>query len=342
MTQMNLVTSNGKCEVLIGGKTEDALFRYNKNKTVVLADENLLHFHAKKFSGFNVISIGSGEKAKSMDQAVLLYHKLLEMDVDRSWSLIGAGGGIATDLSGFVASTFLRGISFGFVSTTLLGQVDAAIGGKNGVNLDGYKNMIGVIRQPEFVYCDIDSLSTLPEREFLGGFAEIIKYGAIRDRMFFDYLDKNIERGIEKENLVLEKIIYESVKNKIEVVQADENETGERKTLNFGHTFAHAFEKLYKISHGEAVAIGMIMAARLSVKLGLLKATGAVKLENMINRCGLPVKFDFDPESLADAMKKDKKRAGEEISFILLEEIGKAVIKKIPVNNLKSMLYDLR
>jgi 3-dehydroquinate synthase len=342
MNQVNLVTSSGKCEVFIGGKIEEALIRFDKNKTVVMADENLLRFHSGQFSGFPVISVGSGEKAKSMDQAIRLYHMLLDMEVDRSWSLIGAGGGIATDLSGFVASTFLRGIPFTFVSTTLLGQVDAAIGGKNGVNLDGYKNMIGIIRQPEFVFCDINSLSTLPEREFLGGFAEIIKYGAIRDKKFFNYLDANLEKGIAKDREILENIIYQSVKNKVEVVQEDENDMGERKTLNFGHTFAHAFEKISKLPHGEAVAIGMILAARLSVNLGILDVLKADELEKLIKRTGLPVHYDYDPVSLMDAMKKDKKRTGGQISFILLEDIGKAIVKKIPVNDLNTILYDLR
>jgi 3-dehydroquinate synthase len=342
MIKVELVTSTGKSEVFIGGKIETVISRFEKRKTVVMADENLLRFHPSKFDGFPVISIGSGEVAKSMDQAILLYHKLLKMEVDRTWSLIGAGGGIATDLSGFVASTFLRGISFGFVSTTLLGQVDAAIGGKNGVNLDGYKNMVGLIRQPEFVFCDVESLSTLPDKDFVGGFAEIIKYGAIRDRKFLTYLDKHLEKGLSKDSRVLETMIYESVKNKIEVVRNDENELGERKTLNFGHTFAHAFEKLHKMSHGEAVALGMVLAARLSVNLGLLDALKADELANLIKRCGLPVHLEYDPDSLAEIMKKDKKRAGQEISFILLQDLGKALIKKIAVKDLKSILYDLR
>ncbi len=342
MKKLDLITSSGKSEIFIGGNIDGVLSRCDKSKTVVMADENFLRFHSAKFSGFPIISIGSGEKAKSMDQAVKLYHRLLEMEVDRSWSLIGAGGGIATDLSGFVASTFLRGISFGFISTTLLGQVDAAIGGKNGVNLDGYKNMVGIIRQPDFVFCDIESLATLPEREFLGGFAEIIKYGAIRDRKFFDYLENNIEAGISKDSSVLETMIFESVKNKIEVVRSDEKEIGERKTLNFGHTFAHAFEKLYKIPHGEAVAMGMLMAGRLSVNLGLLDIAKANKLENLVKRSGLPSQLEYETDSLAEAMKKDKKRTGGEISFILLEDLGKALIKKIPVLNLKPILNDLR
>jgi 3-dehydroquinate synthase len=342
MRKLDLITSSGKSEVFIGGDIHNVISRYDKAKTVVMTDENLLRLHPSKFAGFPVISVGSGEKAKSMEQAVKLYHRLLEMEADRSWSLIGAGGGIATDLSGFVGSTFLRGIKFGFVSTTLLGQVDAAIGGKNGVNLDGYKNMIGIIRQPEFVFCDIESLSTLPEREFLGGFAEIIKYGAIRDKKFFEFLNINIEKGLAKDEFILESIIHESIRNKIEVVQADENEIGERKTLNFGHTFAHGFEKLYKIPHGEAVALGMILAARLSVNLGLLDVFKCNELENLIKRTGLPVNLEFDVDLLADVMKKDKKRAGGEISFILLEDLGKAIIRKVQVNNLKPILHDLR
>ena len=342
MKQLNLVTSAGKSEIFICSDFNIPLSRFDKDKTVILADENYLRFHSRKFDGYPVISIGSGEGAKSMDQAVILYHKLLDMEVDRSWAIIGAGGGITTDISGFVASTFLRGISFGFVSTTLLGQVDAAVGGKNGVNLDGYKNMIGIIRQPDFVYCDVSSLTTLPEREFLGGFAEIIKYGAIRDNKFFKYLNEAIERGISKDIAVLETMIYESVRNKIEVVQADENEMGERKTLNFGHTFAHGFEKLYKIPHGEAVALGMILAARLSVNLGMIDNTRATELESLIKRSGLPVRMEFDPDALADAMKRDKKRTGGQISFILLEDLGKAKIKSIAVSDIKSILYDLR
>jgi len=341
MKKLDLITSAGKSEVFIVAGIDEALSRLNRDKTVVLADENVLKFHSAKFSGFQVISIGSGEMAKSMNQAIHLYQKLIEMEVDRSWFLLGVGGGIATDLSGFVASTFLRGIQFGFVSTTLLGQVDAAVGGKNGVNIDGYKNMVGVIRQPDFVYCDTDFLATLPEKEFLGGFAEIIKYGAIRDFNFFNYLNENIEKGVSRDKMVLETMIFESVKNKIEVVASDENETGERKTLNFGHTFAHGIEKLYKLPHGEAVALGMILASQLSVKLGMLEQEKCNELETLIARTGLALKYEYDPDLLADAMKKDKKRAGEEISFILLQDIGKAVIRKLPVNDIKSILYDL-
>jgi len=342
MKHLNLSTSSGKSELFIGGKLSDAIPSVDKSKTIVLADENLLRLQPQKFEGFKVISVGSGEQAKSMDQAIKLYHKLLELEADREWLLIGAGGGITTDLSGFVASTFLRGISFGFVSTTLLGQVDASVGGKNGVNLDGYKNMIGVIRQPKFVFCDIDSLTTLPEREFIGGFAEIIKCGAIRDKEFFGYLQNHIGEGLAKNTEVLETIICRSVKNKVEVVQSDENEIGERKTLNFGHTFAHAFEKLYHIPHGQAVAVGMVLASRLSVNLGILEPQKAGMLEELIKRAGLPVSYSFDADSIADAMKKDKKRSGEAINFVLLEDIGKAVMKKVPVIELKSMLHDLR
>jgi 3-dehydroquinate synthase len=341
MQNLKLTTSAGSTAISIGGGFT-LPGQFDPERTIVLADENYLKFHKDKFKGFQVISVGSGEGAKSMENAVKLYHRLLEAEVDRTWSVIGAGGGITTDLAGFVASTFMRGVRFGFVSTTLLGQVDAAIGGKNGVNLDGYKNMIGVIRQPDFVFCDTDSLSSLPDKEFLGGFAEIIKYGAIRDRSFYDFLEQYLEKGIARDTEILEKMIFESVRNKIEVVQADEHETGERKILNFGHTFAHAFEKLYKIPHGEAVASGMILAARLSANLKLIDDIKAESLVCLIKRSGISIYRNFEPYDLAEAMKKDKKRAGKEIKFVLLESIGKAVIKEIPVSDLKSVLYDLR
>ncbi|MCB9013230.1 MAG: 3-dehydroquinate synthase [Bacteroidales bacterium] len=342
MNTLELVSKGGASIIIIGGDSRKFLQGFDPARTLVLADENLLTYHRKKFDSFNIISIGAGEQAKSMTRAIELYHKLLELEVDRSWTLIGAGGGIATDLSGFIASTYLRGISFAFVSTTLLGQVDASIGGKNGVNLDGFKNMIGVINQPAQVFCDIDSLSSLPEREFLAGFAEIVKYGAIRDPEFFEYLERNIESGIKRDAKVLEYMISRSVKNKIEVVQADERELGERKTLNFGHTFAHGFEKLYKIPHGEAVSLGMVLAAKLSVKLGLLEAEKAERIEKLLIRCSLPVSFKWEVEVLAEAMKKDKKRSGGSISFILLKDIGKAVIHKLEVQTLKTVLHDLR
>jgi 3-dehydroquinate synthase len=342
MIQFDLTIRERTSKILVGGKLRDAASFFPGKKVIFLADENVIHFHRNSFPDLPIIPIGSGENVKSLEQVIKLYHVLLKLEVDRNSTIIGVGGGVTTDVTGFVASTFLRGLPFGFVATTLLGQVDAAIGGKNGVNLDRFKNMVGLIRQPEFVICDLETLSTLNKKEFIAGFAEVIKYGAIRHPSLFSYLEDKIEEGTNMNMEVMEKLVAESVRSKIEVVKNDEEEHGERKTLNFGHTFAHAFEKLYKISHGEAVAIGMVLAAQMSVNLRILQYSKAEQLQALIKRSGLPISLDFDVDAVSNAMKKDKKRAGGEIRFILLEDIGKAVIKSINLNDIKSILYDLR
>lgn len=341
MKQIILSAPTGKSLIQIGGELSDAAGPLLAKRTVFLVDENVYNYYSPNFNGQPVIKINSGESSKSMEYSTHIFRELLNMEVDRSWSVIGVGGGITTDLTGFVASTFLRGLPFGFISTTLLGQVDAAIGGKNGINLDGYKNMIGIIKQPVFVFCDIYSLGTLPESEFLGGFSEIIKYGAIRDSRFFEFLEKEIENGTGRDGRTLETIVFESVRNKVEVVTRDEKEEGERKTLNFGHTFAHAIEKLYKIPHGQAVAMGMTLAGRLSVNLGLLAQKELDRLENLIYRSKLSGLPPMDADLLIDTMKMDKKRRGDEISLILLENIGRAVIREIKIKSIKSIVHDL-
>ncbi len=341
MPTVKLKTGAGVSEILIPGKISDLTKFCDPGSTILLVDENIRKLHGDKFEGFRIISSGSGEKDKTLENAARIYGEMIKTEADRSWTIVGIGGGITTDLTGFVASTFLRGLRFGFVSTTLLGQVDAAIGGKNGVNYEGYKNMIGVIRQPDFVLCDTDLLATLPRREFTGGFAEIIKCAAIRRADLFPYLQENIAEALAGRADILNKLIYESVITKIEVVESDETEQGDRKLLNFGHTFGHALEKLYRVSHGEAVAIGMVMAGRLSVKLGMISSVKTDSLEELITAAGLPVKMDVDPSAIAEVMHSDKKRRGNMLQFILLEDIGKAVIKSIPVKDLNSIMHDL-
>jgi 3-dehydroquinate synthase len=341
MKQLRLVLGERSSEIIVGGSLRNADSLFTGRHTVILADENVIRYHRGSFPDLPLISIGSGERAKSLENTISIYRELMKLELDRSSAIIGIGGGITTDISGFIASTYLRGIPFGFVATTLLSQVDAAIGGKNGVNLDGYKNMIGLIRQPDFVICDLETLSTLDQKEFIEGFSEIIKYGAIRHPELFSYLEEKIEEGINKNPDVLQQLVAESVQCKIDVVSVDENETGVRKTLNFGHTFGHAFEKLYKVTHGEAVAVGMALAAKVSVNLGMLRPSGADRLLSLLRRSGLPDRIGFDADEVSDAMRKDKKRTGEKIQFILLEDIGHAVIKSIDLNETKSILHDL-
>jgi 3-dehydroquinate synthase len=342
MQKAELNTGAGKTEILIPGHLQDLRSYCNPENTILIADGNVRQLHGDKLKDFRVIDAGTGEGSKTLEKAGEIYGQLIELEVDRSSTLVGVGGGITTDLTGYIASTFLRGLRFGFAATTLLGQVDAAIGGKNGLNYKGYKNMIGVIRQPEFVLCDTDLLRTLPEREFRGGFAEIIKYAAIRRADLYPYLQEHLADALQFDMDVLTYLIRESILTKIDIVESDETEQGNRKLLNFGHTFGHALEKLYHIGHGEAVAIGMIIACRLSVNLGMISADKTKGLEKMIVSAGLPVDMDWDPDEMASAMRTDKKRRGGGLQFILLEDIGRAVVKNIPVQELNRLMHDLR
>jgi len=344
MSLIKLNTRAGHTGIHIPGSLQnlaDFLPAGSLNKTVILADENVLKFHSEKIESFPIIAVKEGEDSKSLSAYSEIFQLLLDLNVDRSCYLVGVGGGITTDLAGFVASTYFRGISFGFVSTTLLGQVDAAIGGKNGINFKGYKNLIGVINQPDFVVCDIGSLKTLAKQEFIGGFSEIIKYAFIRRPDLYAYMVENLQAAVKFDENVLQYLVNESVATKVDIVSGDEFEKGDRKLLNFGHTFGHALEKIYGISHGEAVAIGMVLAARLSVNLRMVGPEIPTLLEDLLSAAGLPVSMEFDPGEMAEVMQKDKKRKGSGIDLILLEDIGKAVIREIEIKDLNSILNDL-
>jgi len=325
----------------VGEKLENLSQYIPSDNVVIITDENVSRYYLKKFPEFKVITIGTGEGVKTLDTAASIYQELLGSDSTRSTFLVGIGGGIVCDIAGFIASTFLRGINFGFVSSTLLSQVDASVGGKNGVNHKGYKNMIGVFNQPEFVICDNLLLKTLPKRELLSGFAEIVKHAAIEDAGYFDYLEENHEKALGLDPEVIEKIVYDSVIIKSNVVNRDEKEKGERRKLNFGHTFGHAIEKTQKIPHGEAVSLGMVLAASLSVKKGLLAPEKAERLTSLLEKYKLPVKIDFDRNLILEALDKDKKRKGDNIGFVLLDDIGKSVIREIPIAELKSVIHEL-
>jgi 3-dehydroquinate synthase len=341
MKTIQLKTSAGISHIYTGESISNLPQYIKGRKVAIIADENIIKFYGEYFPSKTVIKVLQGEDSKHIDNASRIYEELLTANVDRTWFILGMGGGVTTDLAGFVASTYLRGLPFGFVSTSLLGQVDASIGGKNGVNLEGYKNIIGVIRQPEFVICDINTLKTLSPREFVMGWAEIIKCAAIMEKDLFDYLERFIEKGLELNEEVLDTVVYESAKSKAKVVEEDEFESGIRKLLNFGHTFAHGLEKLYKLPHGEAVSIGMVLACGVSVNLGLLSQQDADRVVTLLKRAGLAVSFKFDPLQLVLAMEKDKKRVGDKIQLILLEGIGKALIYPVPINQLNSFLNDL-
>ncbi|MBW1995713.1 MAG: 3-dehydroquinate synthase, partial [Deltaproteobacteria bacterium] len=234
-----------------------------------------------------------------------------------------------------------RGVRFGFVATTLLSQVDASVGGKNGVNLKGYKNIVGVFNQPEFVICDTALLKTLPQKEILCGLSEVVKHAVIGDEKLFAYIEHNYEKALKLNQEVIERFIYDSIVIKSSIVNQDETEKAIRRKLNFGHTFGHAFEKITGMTHGEAVSAGMVVAARLSEKKGLLSKEDVRRLESLLANLNLPTSVSVDCEAVMDALKKDKKRQGDLIHMVLLAGLGSAVVKEIPIQELELEMMNL-
>jgi len=285
-----------------------------------------------------------GETAKSQSELFKIYHACLKAGLDRSSGILAIGGGAVGDVAGFAASTYLRGIPFINVPTTLLAQVDSAIGGKTAINLREGKNLVGTFYQPRLVVSDLDLLKSLPSREYKSSLAEIIKYGVITSPTLFRTLERQCKKILKRDTSVLEKIILESAKIKARVVEQDEREvTGKRAMLNYGHTFAHAYEKVAgfgEVLHGEAVAIGMAEAARLASSRGLLTPATCKRIIVLIEKLGLPAtgkRFRFSKARICEAMVMDKKKKGDKIYFVLPERIGK--VKRVPIviKNLKSI-----
>ncbi|MGD2022894.1 MAG: 3-dehydroquinate synthase [Desulfobacterales bacterium] len=339
METITINTDSGLSRILIAERLEN-LKRYIPGaKPIIITDVNVGQLYPLDAMASNVITIGAGEANKTLDTVQEIYAQLLAIPADRSAFIAGVGGGMVCDIAGFTASTFMRGIRFGFVATTLLAQVDASVGGKNGVNFQGYKNMVGLFRQPEFVICDLELLKTLPPREISCGLAEIVKHAAIADADLFTYLEKHAASILALDAAAIEKLVRASVRIKSSIVRRDETEKGERRLLNFGHTFGHAIEKVNGVSHGEAVSIGMVMAAALSVKRGLLSAQDDRRLRDLLARLQLPNNFASNPQKILDAVTKDKKRAGDRIHFVLLAGMGNAVVEPIAIEELKEALY---
>ena len=338
MKTIEIKGSGNNSTILIGEKLQNLEKYIPAGSMIVITDTNLWDIYHDKIPNCNVIKIGTGEKEKTLDTVCRIYEKLVEAEADRSSFLVGIGGGIVCDITGFVASTYMRGLKFGFVSSTLLSQVDASVGGKNGVNFKGYKNMVGVFNQPEFVICDIDLLKTLPPRELSNGFAEIVKHAAIADINYFKFIEENYSTALDLDKSILEKLVYDSVVIKASVVNRDEKEKGERRKLNFGHTLGHAIEKTAGVHHGEAVSAGMVAAATLSVKKGLLPAKDAERIKRLLDKLQLPISITVPRKALLNALRKDKKREGNNIHFILLNGLGNAIVEKISIKELETIL----
>lgn len=309
--------------------------------TVIITDENLYNLHAEKLSGYRVIKITAGEEYKNQFTVDSIIEELILMGANKNTFLIGLGGGVVTDIAGYVAAVYMRGVKFGLVPTSILAMVDAAIGGKNGIDVGVYKNMVGTIRQPEFIYYDYSFLKTLPVKEWVNGFAEVIKHACIKDALLFKVLEKYSLHEYQADSTLIADLIEKNVAIKTAVVIDDEFETGDRKLLNFGHTIGHAIENLHSIPHGHAVSIGMIAACNLSVQLNNLHADDAAKIVRLLARYHLPVDVETDHARVFEVLKMDKKRTGEGVQFILLNAIGKAEIKYISLSDLEKHFKEI-
>ena len=308
-------------------------------RVVVLTDGNVVREHPEVLGDFPRVILGQGETAKRMTEVSRVCHRLMRLGVDRSWTVLAVGGGVVCDLAGFIASIYMRGLRFGFVPTTLLAQVDASVGGKNGINLGGYKNMVGCFRQPDFVICDSMLLHSLPVREFRAGMAEMIKAAIIGNPTLFEELLLLSNSKLRSGYRHLDRLIRAAVEVKAEIVRRDEKEEGERKLLNLGHTFAHAIEKWApKYNHGEAVSIGIMIACRISEKLGLISGEEMDLIARQLGSHELPIRLPsyFRPKLLR-AIQKDKKRAGEKISVILPKHVGECVIYPMTFEELEEL-----
>lgn len=302
---------------------------------------------ALKLHGVNTIPIiiKDGEEYKNWETLNFIYDALLAHRCERNTAILALGGGVVGDLAGFAAATYLRGVPFIQIPTTLLAQVDSSVGGKTGINHPLGKNMLGAFYQPQLVLTDITTLNTLPDRELRAGIAEVIKYGLIRDPEFFDWLEQNITHLVTRNPHVLNEAICRSCKNKADIVAADEKEQGVRALLNLGHTFGHAIENGMGYGvwlHGEAVAAGIILAAELSHRLQFISNADVKRIRNIFIQAGLPVHAPkMPPEKYLQLMALDKKVESGKKRFILLNHIGEAAVyADIPTKTVSEILAE--
>lgn len=308
-------------------------------KLCIVTDSNVGPIYADKLKNIlertgnsvYIFTIPAGEENKNLNVVETVYTYLIEQHFERRDMIVALGGGVVGDLAGFTAATYLRGIDFIQIPTSLLAQVDSSIGGKTGVDFAKYKNMVGAFHMPRLVYINIDTLTTLSTRLFNSGFGEIIKHGLIKDRSYFDYLDTNYEhiKALEPEYIM--ETVYRSCVIKADVVNHDPTEKGERALLNFGHTLGHAVEKLMNFSlyHGECVGLGMICASYISKERGLISENDYGLIRNMLKKYGFPTRVEgLDIFSILEVSKSDKKMENGVVKFILLKKLGEAFIDK--------------
>lgn len=323
-------------QIILDGKFTAIERIVAKSQAIYITDENVYVLHEKKFKGKKTIVIPSGELHKQQSTVDFIIESLLNFDANRQTVLIGVGGGVVTDMVGYVAGIFMRGVEFGFIPTTLLAMVDASIGGKNGIDIGMYKNMVGLIRQPAFLLYDFDFLNSLPKHQWENGFAEIIKHAVIKDASMMKELAANNLAYYQKNKKALITLVEKNVQIKVKVVQKDEFEKGDRKLLNFGHTLGHAIENEHALLHGHAISIGMVYAAKISQVLQGFNGVGI--LIETLQKYGLPTAMRFDMNAAVELMQKDKKNVTKGMQYVLLSKIGKAVYETIPIKTLSKLI----
>ena len=329
---------------LINRVSEEIRKVYKGKKIFIITDDNVNKYYGDKISNelkgsdfeVKLLSLKPGEETKNFNTLPIVYNELLDFNLTRSDLIIALGGGVIGDLAGFVASTYLRGVDFVQIPTSLLAQVDSSVGGKVAVDLDRGKNLVGSFYHPKCVLIDPEVLNTLEDRFFIDGMAEVIKYGCIKDKEFFDYLEK-MENNKQLINN-MEVVIHKCCDIKRQVVENDEKDKGERMLLNFGHTLGHAIEQHYKYtkySHGEGVAIGMYVISKISEEKGLTKKGTSQRIKDILVKYNLPYELDVNIEETLEAINLDKKKLGNDLNIIILKEIGSSEIYKTTAEFLK-------
>jgi len=327
------ITINTGCsvsEILIGARWQDVRRMLPESDVAVITDNNIYRIYGEGFPDFPVFQIKPGEASKKIEVVESLAERLIDAGIDRDGLILGIGGGVVCDIAGFLASIYMRGIRCAYVSSSLLSQVDASTGGKNGVNLGGTKNVIGCFKQPEFVICDPAMLKTLPEDEYFSGLAELIKTALIGNAKLFEIIENNHEAIAKRDQDLLSMCISMAVNFKAAVVSEDEKEEGLRRILNFGHTYGHAIEVYKSFRHGYAVASGMELAAKFSLARGLITPRECSRIIALLKSFRLLRMHDIPDDQMRQLVLRDKKKTGNDIYFVFLNGIGKAVVEKIP------------
>lgn len=311
----------------------------NKRNHVIITDKKVYNLYSDSLKDFNYILIPQGEENKTLECIEHIIEQFISYNLDRNSLVVGFGGGLVCDIAGFAASIYMRGTPVGFVATTLLAQIDAAVGGKNGVNFGNFKNYIGNITQPQFIINDAIFLKTLSDKDYLSGIGEVLKYCLISKSNLIEYFTSNFDSITKRDKDVMDFLVKECIKIKTEIVSQDTNDKELRHILNFGHSFGHCFEIINELPHGIAVAKGICTAIDLSVKLGYADTRFKKCVYEIIKNAGFDTEYQLDDRHF-EILKRDKKKTGEYIEFVFLCEIGIPIIKKTAIDDIIKAIKD--